>query len=111
MEADTAEIQWRGYCLGPWQILFGEPGFDNGVTIRLAANETALARSESPVYQGSWKSMLPPSTAVSALSVYAGGRKVVENPIEPLTLLRVVIGASHADSEEMVMADGLFEER
>jgi hypothetical protein len=59
-------------AFGPWQVLSGEPAFDNGMII------------------ASWKSALPPSTAVSALSVNGGGRKaltrgflwkVVENPV------------------------------
>src|SRR5260370_16360656 len=60
-----------------------------------------------PPIKASWKSALPPSIAVSALSMNVGGRKtltrgfllkVVENPIEARTLLRVTIGAIHTDS-------------
>ena len=76
-------------AFGPWQVLFGEPAFDNGMILRFPDNETALAWYRPPI-KASWKSALPPSTAVSALSVNGGRRKtltrgflwkVVENPI------------------------------
>jgi uncharacterized protein (DUF1330 family) len=38
-------------AFGPWQVLFGEPAFDNGMIIRLPHNETALAWYQSPADQ------------------------------------------------------------
>jgi uncharacterized protein (DUF1330 family) len=38
-------------AFGPWQVLSGEPAFDNGMIIRFADNETALAWYQSPAYQ------------------------------------------------------------
>ena len=75
---------------GPWQVLSGEPAFNNGMIIRFPDNETALAWYQSPAYQSLLEIRAPPSTAVSALSMNVGGRKtltrgflwkVVENPI------------------------------
>jgi uncharacterized protein (DUF1330 family) len=38
-------------AFGPWQVLSGEPAFDNGMIIRFPDNETALAWYQSPAYQ------------------------------------------------------------
>jgi uncharacterized protein (DUF1330 family) len=35
----------------PWQVLCGEPAFDNGLIIRFPDHETALAWDQSPAYQ------------------------------------------------------------
>jgi uncharacterized protein (DUF1330 family) len=64
-------------AFGPWQVLSGEPAFDNGMIIRFPDNESALAWYQSPAYQASWKSAVPPSIAVSALSMNVGGRKTL----------------------------------
>ena len=37
--------------LGPWLLLFGEPAFSNGMIIRFADRERALAFYHSPAYQ------------------------------------------------------------
>jgi hypothetical protein len=64
-----------------------------------------------PVLFAPRRSVLPLGTVEyeNTLAVLLGWR-IVENLIEAHTL-KVTIGASHADSEEMVTADGLFEER
>jgi uncharacterized protein (DUF1330 family) len=36
---------------GPWQLLAGEPGRDNGMIIRFPDREAALAWYNSPAYQ------------------------------------------------------------
>jgi uncharacterized protein (DUF1330 family) len=36
---------------GPWQTLFGEPAFDNGMVIRFANKEAALSWYHSAAYQ------------------------------------------------------------
>jgi uncharacterized protein (DUF1330 family) len=38
-------------AFGPWQMLFGEPAFKNGMIIRFPDRETALAWHQSPAYQ------------------------------------------------------------
>jgi uncharacterized protein (DUF1330 family) len=38
-------------AFGPWQLLFGEPAFNNGMIIRFPDRETALAWYHSPAYQ------------------------------------------------------------
>jgi uncharacterized protein (DUF1330 family) len=38
-------------AFGPWQLLFGEPAFKNGMIVRFPDKETALAWHESPAYQ------------------------------------------------------------
>jgi uncharacterized protein (DUF1330 family) len=37
--------------LAPWQLLFGEPAYDNGMIVRFPDNDTALAGYNSPAYQ------------------------------------------------------------
>lgn len=36
---------------GPWQMLFGEPAYNNGMIVRFPNKETALAWHQSPAYQ------------------------------------------------------------
>jgi uncharacterized protein (DUF1330 family) len=38
-------------AFGPWQLLFGEPAFNNGMILRFPDRETALAWYHSPAYQ------------------------------------------------------------
>jgi uncharacterized protein (DUF1330 family) len=38
-------------AFGPWQTLFGEPAFENGLIIRFPDKATALAWYHSPDYQ------------------------------------------------------------
>jgi uncharacterized protein (DUF1330 family) len=38
-------------AFGPWQVLSGDPAFNNGMIIRFPDNETALAWYQSPAYQ------------------------------------------------------------
>ncbi|SEC96375.1 DUF1330 domain-containing protein [Bradyrhizobium erythrophlei] len=37
---------------GPWQALFGEPAFENGMVVRFPDKATAFAWYHSPDYQG-----------------------------------------------------------
>ena len=37
--------------LAPWELLFGEPAYDNGMIVRFPDNDTALAWYNSPAYQ------------------------------------------------------------
>jgi uncharacterized protein (DUF1330 family) len=37
------EFSGEVIAFGPWQVLFGEPAFDNGMIIRFPDNEAALA--------------------------------------------------------------------
>jgi uncharacterized protein (DUF1330 family) len=46
-----AEFGGEIVAFGPWQMLFGEPAFTNGMIIRFASEETAKAWYESPAYQ------------------------------------------------------------
>src|SRR5579859_7564520 len=46
-----AEFGGEIIAFGPWQMLFGEPAFINGMIIRFASEETAKAWYESPAYQ------------------------------------------------------------
>jgi len=77
-------------AFGPWQVLSGEPAFDNGMIIRFRTMRLPWLGINRPPIKASWRSALPPSTPVSALLVNGGGRKtltrgfrwkVVENPI------------------------------
>jgi len=45
------EFSGEVIAFGPWQVLSGEPAFDNGMIIRFPDNETALAWYQSPAYQ------------------------------------------------------------
>jgi uncharacterized protein (DUF1330 family) len=36
---------------GPWELLFGEPAFDNGLIVQFPDKEIALAWYNSPAYQ------------------------------------------------------------
>ncbi|MEH2480097.1 uncharacterized protein (DUF1330 family) [Nitrobacteraceae bacterium AZCC 2146] len=38
-------------AVGPWQALFGEPAFENGMVVRFPDKATALAWYHSPDYQ------------------------------------------------------------
>ena len=38
-------------AVGPWQVLFGEPAFENGMVIRFPDKATALDWYHSPDYQ------------------------------------------------------------
>ncbi len=38
-------------AFGPWQLLFGEPAYRNGMIIRFPDKDTALAWYNSPAYQ------------------------------------------------------------
>jgi uncharacterized protein (DUF1330 family) len=45
--------QFRGevIVLAPWELLFGEPAYDNGMIVRFPDNDTALVWYKSPAYQ------------------------------------------------------------
>ncbi len=45
------EFRAEVIAFGPWQVLSGEPAFNNGMIIRFPDNETALAWYQSPAYQ------------------------------------------------------------
>ena len=45
------EVGAEVIAFGPWQVLSGEPAFNNGMIIRFPDNETALAWYQSPAYQ------------------------------------------------------------
>jgi uncharacterized protein (DUF1330 family) len=51
MEPILREFRGEVIAFGPWQVLSGEPAFDNGMIIRFPDNETALAWYQSPAYQ------------------------------------------------------------
>ena len=51
VEPTLREFSGEVIAFGPWQVLFGEPAFDNGMIIRFPDNETALAWFQSPAYQ------------------------------------------------------------
>lgn len=38
-------------AFGSWEVIFGETAFDNGMIVRFADRETALAWYHSPAYQ------------------------------------------------------------
>jgi uncharacterized protein (DUF1330 family) len=38
-------------AFGPWESLFGEPAYDNGMIVRFPDKDTALAWYNSPAYQ------------------------------------------------------------
>ena len=38
-------------AFGPWELIFGEGGYHNGMIIRFADKDTALAWYNSPAYQ------------------------------------------------------------
>jgi uncharacterized protein (DUF1330 family) len=38
-------------AFGPWELIFGEAAFDNGMIVRFADREAALAWYNSPTYQ------------------------------------------------------------
>ena len=38
-------------AFGPWQMLFGDPAYNNGMIVRFSDKETALAWHQSPAYQ------------------------------------------------------------
>jgi uncharacterized protein (DUF1330 family) len=37
--------------LAPWELLFGEPAYENGMIVRFPDKDTALAWYNSPAYQ------------------------------------------------------------
>lgn len=51
VEPTLREFSAEVIAFGPWQVLFGEPAFDNGMIIRFPDRETALAWYQSPAYQ------------------------------------------------------------
>jgi len=51
VEPILREFSGEVIAFGPWQVLFGEPAFDNGMIIRFPDNQTALAWYKSPAYQ------------------------------------------------------------
>jgi uncharacterized protein (DUF1330 family) len=53
---------------GPWESLFGERAYDNGMIVRFPDKDTALAWYNSPAYQALWIFAPRPSTAASASS-------------------------------------------
>jgi uncharacterized protein (DUF1330 family) len=50
-EPTLREFHGEVIAFGPWQVLSGEPAFDNGLLIRFPDSETALAWYQSPAYQ------------------------------------------------------------
>ncbi len=51
VEPTLREFSGEVIAFGPWQVLFGEPAFDNDMIIRFPDSETALAWYQSPAYQ------------------------------------------------------------
>jgi uncharacterized protein (DUF1330 family) len=51
VEPISREFSGEVIAFGPWQVLSGEPAFDNGMIIRFPDNRTALAWYQSPAYQ------------------------------------------------------------
>lgn len=45
------EVGAEVIAFGPWQVLSGEPAFNDGMIIRFPDNETASAWYQSPAYQ------------------------------------------------------------
>jgi hypothetical protein len=84
------EVGAEVIAFGPWQVLSGEPAFNNGMIIRFRTMRLPWLGINRPPIKASWKSALPPSIAVSALSMNVEGRKtltrrfllkIAENPI------------------------------
>ena len=77
-------------AFGPWQVLSGEPAFDNGMIIRFPDNESALAWYQSPAYQSLLEIRAAAFDCRFRLSMNVEGRKtltrrfllkIAENPI------------------------------
>jgi uncharacterized protein (DUF1330 family) len=51
IEATMTDYGGEILLIGPWQVLFGDPEFTNGMIIRFPDREAALAWYHSPSYQ------------------------------------------------------------